>query len=38
MTIVRDLGWLALSVYVVLFDHHAIGVDRLLARRRKTDG
>jgi hypothetical protein len=33
-TVLRDLGWLALSVYVVLFDHSPIGFDRILARRK----
>jgi uncharacterized membrane protein YphA (DoxX/SURF4 family) len=37
MTVLRDLGWLALSLYVVIFDRSAIGLDRLLARRKKAD-
>ena len=32
-TVLRDLGWLMLSVYVVLFDRRPIGFDRILARR-----
>jgi uncharacterized membrane protein YphA (DoxX/SURF4 family) len=34
-TVLRDVGWLVLSLYVVLFDGNAIGIDRLLARRRQ---
>ena len=33
MTVLRDLGWLMLSVYVMLFDDSTIGIDRFLARR-----
>ena len=33
MTVLRDLGWLLLSVYVMLFDDSPIGIDRFLARR-----
>ena len=33
MTVLRDVGWLMLSVYVMLFDHNPIGIDRILARR-----
>jgi uncharacterized membrane protein YphA (DoxX/SURF4 family) len=33
-TVLRDLGWLMLSVYVVLFDRRPIGFDRILARRK----
>jgi putative oxidoreductase len=36
MTVLRDAGWLALSVYVFLFDRNAIGVDRMLNRRRNA--
>ncbi len=32
-TVLRDLGWLMLSVYVMLFDDSPIGIDRILARR-----
>jgi uncharacterized membrane protein YphA (DoxX/SURF4 family) len=32
-TILRDATWLALSVYVLLFDHAPLGVDRWLGRR-----
>jgi len=41
-TVLRDAGWLILSLYVILFDGNAnanttaIGVDRLLARRRQV--
>jgi uncharacterized membrane protein YphA (DoxX/SURF4 family) len=31
-TVLRDVGWLVLSVYVVLFDDRPIGIDRILAR------
>ena len=33
-TVLRDLGWLALSVYVVLLDRSPIGIDRVLDKRR----
>jgi len=33
-TVLRDLWWLALAVYVVSFDRCPVGVDRILARRR----
>jgi len=32
MTVLRDVGWLMLSVYVMLFDDSPIGIDRILAR------
>ena len=32
-TLLRDLGWLAIAVYVVLFDDRPIGIDRILDRR-----
>jgi uncharacterized membrane protein YphA (DoxX/SURF4 family) len=34
LTVLRDAGWLALSVYVAFFDRDAIGLDRLMARRK----
>ncbi len=34
MTVLRDTGWLALGLYIAFFDRSAIGVDRLLERRR----
>ena len=37
-TVLRDLGWLVLAVYVVLFDHSPIGFDRVLARRKIVGG
>jgi putative oxidoreductase len=37
-TVLRDLGWLSLSVYVVLFDRSPIGFDRILARRKAVSG
>ena len=37
MTILRDSGWLFLSGYVAIFDRNAIGIDRLLSRRRKSN-
>jgi uncharacterized membrane protein YphA (DoxX/SURF4 family) len=37
MTVLRDLGWLGLSIYVVLFDRSPLGIDRNLDRR-KTAG
>jgi hypothetical protein len=33
LTVLRDVGWLLLAVYVVLFDDSPIGIDRILARR-----
>jgi uncharacterized membrane protein YphA (DoxX/SURF4 family) len=35
-TVFRDTVWLVLSLYVVFFDGNAIGIDRLLARRRQV--
>lgn len=32
-TVLRDLGWLALALYVLLFDRRPIGLDRLIERR-----
>jgi len=34
LTILRDLGWLALAVYVFVFDHTPLGLDGWLRRRR----
>ena len=34
-TLWRDAGWLALALYVLLLDRNPLGVDRLLARRKK---
>jgi uncharacterized membrane protein YphA (DoxX/SURF4 family) len=36
LTVLRDLGWLALAMYVAVFDRKALGVDWLL-QRRKSD-
>ena len=36
LTIWRDIGWLVLSVYVLLFDGRPFGVERLIANRRKA--
>ena len=36
MTLFRDVGWLGLSVYVMLFDDSPIGIDRILARRDRV--
>ena len=33
-TVLRDVSWLLLSLYVLLFDTRPLGIDRLLARRR----
>ncbi len=33
LTLLRDLGWLALCLYVLIFDRDALGLDRWLARR-----
>jgi len=35
-TLVRDLVWLGLSLYVVAFDRSLLGLDRLLAARTKA--
>jgi uncharacterized membrane protein YphA (DoxX/SURF4 family) len=32
MTLLRDAGWLALSLYVLVFDRRPLGLDRLLSR------
>lgn len=32
LTILRDLGWLALALYVLFVDRNPIGIDRLLGR------
>jgi putative oxidoreductase len=33
MTVLRDLGWLALALYVLGFDRRPLGLDRLLEKR-----
>lgn len=33
LTILRDLGWLVLALYVLFMDRNPIGIDRLLGRR-----
>ncbi|OGR04079.1 MAG: hypothetical protein A2284_04595 [Deltaproteobacteria bacterium RIFOXYA12_FULL_61_11] len=33
-TVLRDLGWLSLSMYVLVFDRDPLGLDRLFARRK----
>ena len=38
LTVLRDLGWLALAGYVVAFDTCPIGIDRLLRRRTAREG
>jgi putative oxidoreductase len=35
LTVLRDVAWLLLAAYIVLVDCNAIGVDRLLAARRR---
>lgn len=35
-TLVRDAGWLALSLYVALFDRNPLGLDRWLVVRRQN--
>jgi len=39
-TVLRDLGWLAIPLYVLVFDRNPAGVDGLVARvkRRKAHG
>lgn len=34
-TVIRDLGWLALAVYVFLFDRRPLGIERLLPKLPK---
>ena len=34
-TLWRDAGWLALALYVLLLDRKPLGLERLLARRKK---
>jgi len=36
MTVLRDSGWLFLSLYILFFDRRPIGLDTYLARRKKT--
>lgn len=36
-TIVRDLSWMALALYLVFFDHNPIGLDRWLTHRKKIN-
>lgn len=36
-TLVRDGIWLALALYVLVFDRRPLGVDRLLQRRSRDD-
>ena len=33
LTILRDLGWLGLALFVLVFDRGLVGIDRLLQRR-----
>ncbi|MBN2715614.1 MAG: DoxX family membrane protein [Deltaproteobacteria bacterium] len=35
MTALRDLGWLVLGVYVLIFDHRPVGLESLIYKRRK---
>lgn len=35
-TVLRDGAWLALALYVALFDRAALGLDRFLSRRRRN--
>ncbi|RJO66234.1 MAG: DoxX family membrane protein [Myxococcales bacterium] len=34
LTVVRDLVWLLMALYVVAFDHRPLGLGRLLSRRK----
>ena len=36
LTVLRDGGWLFLSLYVLFFDRRPIGLDTYLARRKKA--
>jgi uncharacterized membrane protein YphA (DoxX/SURF4 family) len=35
-TIFRDVGWLLIPAYVILFDRNPLGIDRLLAGRERA--
>jgi len=35
-TLLRDAGWLALALYVLIFDRRPLGLDRLLGEREPT--
>ncbi len=37
-TVVRDSAWLLLTVYVLVLDRNPVGLDRLIAQRRKAHG
>ncbi len=37
LTVLRDLGWLALAVYVMIVDRRPLGVDRWWWRRRAAE-
>ncbi len=37
MTVLRDLGWAGLALYVVVFDKKALGIDRILNKRSKNN-
>ena len=34
LTVLRDAGWLFLAMYISIFDRKALGIDRLLQRRK----
>jgi putative oxidoreductase len=36
-TVLRDMGWLLLAIYVSVFDRNSLGIDRVLNRRRKIN-
>lgn len=36
LTVLRDLGWLALALYVTLLDQNPVGIDRWLGRRGQS--
>lgn len=38
LTILRDVAWLLMAVYVLLFDRHPLGLDRRLCPKRKQHG
>lgn len=37
LTILRDVGWLAIAGYIVVFDKAKLGLDGYLQRRRRQD-
>jgi putative oxidoreductase len=36
LTVLRDLGWLGLALFVLVFDHRPLGLDTWLASRKRS--